>query len=85
MFGNCRLMGNGSSIATSKVEDKANASAAMNFINVAIPMCGTFIIALIPGSPIVKLPLSFLIAMIIMISTWFYLNSFTSCEKQSSL
>lgn len=72
MFGNCIIVGNGASVATSKVDDKAMASAVMNFINVSMPMLGTFVIALIPGSALLKLPLSFFCAMIIMINMWIF-------------
>ncbi len=71
MFGNCMIIGNGASVATSKVEDKAIGSAVMNFINVSMPMLGTFVVALVPGSALLKLPISFLIAMGIMITMWF--------------
>jgi DHA1 family bicyclomycin/chloramphenicol resistance-like MFS transporter len=67
MFGNCLIVGSGASIATATSEDKANASAIMNFINVGMVMLGTFILALTPGLPIVKLPVGFIIAMIVML------------------
>jgi MFS family permease len=70
MFGNCLIVGNGSSIATATSEDKANASAVMNFINVGMVTLGTFILALMPGSPIVKLPIIFFMVMIIMLMMW---------------
>jgi DHA1 family bicyclomycin/chloramphenicol resistance-like MFS transporter len=73
MFGNCLIAGNGASIATTKVEDKANASAIMSFITVSMPMSGTFLIALIPGSQILKLSIGFLIAMFIMLNIWFFI------------
>ncbi len=70
MFGNCLIVGSGASIATSTLDDKANATAMMNFINVSMPMTGTFLVALIPGSPIIKLPIIFLAAMIVMTGVW---------------
>lgn len=70
MFGGCLIVANGASIATSTLEDKAHASAVMNFINVGMPVCGTFIMAVIPGSPIVKLPIGFLLATFIMANIW---------------
>ncbi len=74
MFGGCLIISNGASIATSTLEDKANASAVMNFINVGMSVCGTFILALIPGSPAIKLPISFLIAMLLMAIIWLNLR-----------
>lgn len=73
MFGNCLIVGNGASVATSTSEDKANASAIMNFINVGMVMLGTLMLAIVPGSPIIKLPVSFLLAMILMCMVWFLL------------
>ncbi len=73
MFGNCIIVANASGIATSNVKDKANASAVMQFMNVSMPMLGTFAIALIPGSALIKLPVSFLITMFIMINMWIFL------------
>ena len=67
MFGGCLMVGNGSSLATATVEDKANGSAVMQFINVGMPVCGTFALSVIPGSPLIKLPVSFLVAMLIML------------------
>lgn len=72
MYGNCLIVASGASLAPSNVENKANASAVMQFINVSMPMTGTFLIALIPGSPLIKLPVGFLIAMFIMINMWFF-------------
>ncbi len=72
MYGNCIIVSNGASVATTNVENKANASAVMQFINVGMSMTGTFLIALMPGSPIMKLPISFLIAMFILINMWFF-------------
>ncbi len=73
MFGNCLVVGSGASIATSTSEDKANASAAMNFINVGMVMLGTCILAIVPGSPIVKLPIMFLLTMVFMGMIWLLL------------
>lgn len=73
MYGNCLIVASGASIAPSNVENKANASAVMQFINVSMPMTGTFLIALIPGSPLIKLPVGFLIVMVIMINMWFFI------------
>lgn len=73
MFGNCLVVGSGASIATSTSEDKANASAAMNFINVGMVMLGTCILAIVPGSPIVKLPIMFLLTMVLMGLVWLLL------------
>jgi hypothetical protein len=71
MFGNCIIIGNGASIATSTSEDKANASAMMNFINVGMVVVGTFLLAITPGSPILKLPVGFLLAILVMSFVWF--------------
>lgn len=71
MFGNCVIVGNGSSIATSTSEDKANASAIMNFINVGLVVLGTFLLAVTPGDPIHKLPIGFLIGVALMSVVWF--------------
>jgi DHA1 family bicyclomycin/chloramphenicol resistance-like MFS transporter len=71
MLGNCIIIGNGASIATSTAKDRANASAVMNFINVGMLVIGTFLFAVIPGSPIIKLPISFLIIMFCMGVVWF--------------
>jgi MFS transporter, DHA1 family, multidrug resistance protein len=73
MFGNCVLVGSGASIATSTSIDKANASAIMNFINVGMVMLGTFILAMVPGAPIIKLPLLFLLIIILMSIVWLFL------------
>lgn len=70
MFGNCLVIGSGSSIASSALKDKANASAVMQFINVGMPVCGTFIMALTPGSPMLKLPLLLVAEMIVMMIVW---------------
>jgi|JI10StandDraft_1071094.scaffolds.fasta_scaffold81936_2 DHA1 family bicyclomycin/chloramphenicol resistance-like MFS transporter len=77
MFGNCLIVGNGASIATSTAKDKANASAMMNFINVGMVMLGTFLLAITPGNPIIKLPIGFLIAMVAMSVVWFRFISIT--------
>lgn len=71
MLGNCIIVGNGASIATSTSEDKANASAMMNFINVGMLVVGTFLLAISPGTPIIKLPIGFLIAILTMSILWF--------------
>lgn len=71
MFGNCIIIGNGSSIATSTSEDKANASAMMNFINVGMLVVGTFLLAITPSIPIVKLPVGFMLAIPVMGFIWF--------------
>ena len=84
MFGNCLIVGGGSSIATSTSEDKANSSAIMNFINVGMVATGTFILALIPGSPIVKLPAGFLLGIIIMALVWIKLRKTTCFERSQS-
>lgn len=73
MLGNCLLVSCGSSIATSTVADKANASAVMNFINVGIVTSGTFVTAVLPGSPTEKLPVILFIAMGIMGVIWKFL------------
>ncbi|HVV69256.1 MAG TPA: multidrug effflux MFS transporter [Gammaproteobacteria bacterium] len=73
MFGNCLIVGNGASIATSTSEDKANASAMMNFINVGMVMVGTFLLAVTPGVPTVKLPVGLVLAMLVMGVVWFSL------------
>ncbi len=70
MFGNCIIVGNGASIATSTSKDKANASAMMNFINVGMLVVGTFLLAITPGNPIIKLPIGFLLAILIMSIIW---------------
>lgn len=75
MFGGCLIISNGASIATSTLKDKANASAIMNFINVGLSVLGTFILAVVPGSPIIKLPVSFLLAMALMGAVWIRLKS----------
>ena len=83
MFGNCIIISSGASVATSNVENKANASAVMQFINVSMPMIGTFLIALFPGSPMIKLSVGFLIAMFIMMLMWFFvINRLTIDRKQ---
>jgi MFS family permease len=71
MLGNCIIVGNGAGIATSTSEDKANASAMMNFINVGMLVIGTFLLAISPGTPMMKLPIGFLIAIGIMSIAWF--------------
>lgn len=71
MFGNCIIVGNGASIATSTSEDKANASAILNFINVGMFAVGTFLLAITPGISIIKLPIGFLLAILIMSIIWF--------------
>lgn len=70
MFGNCLIVGSGASIATATSEDKANASAIMNFINVGMLVLGTFILAIVPGSPLIKLPLGIFIGIIAMLFVW---------------
>lgn len=70
MLGNCLIVGAGASTATSTTEDKANANAIMNFINVGMLMLGTFILAIVPSSPIIKLPIFFLIAVTCMLLIW---------------
>jgi MFS family permease len=75
MLGNCLIVGNGSSVATATSEDKANASAMMSFINVGMIMVGTLLLAITPGTPILKLPLGILAAILIMVFIWFFLIS----------
>jgi len=70
MFGNCLIVGSGASIATSTSSDKANASAMMNFVNVGMVMVGTCILSVVPGSPIVKLPVMFLLTIGLMGICW---------------
>jgi DHA1 family bicyclomycin/chloramphenicol resistance-like MFS transporter len=70
MFGGCLVMSNMASIASSAIEDKANASAVMNFISVSMAVCGTLLLAIIPGSAIFKLPLIFMAALILMAGVW---------------
>lgn len=73
MFGGCIIISNAASDASTQLEDKANASAIMNFINIGMAVLGTFILAVTSGSPILKLPTIFLIAMIIMFGLWQFL------------
>ncbi|MET3107345.1 DHA1 family bicyclomycin/chloramphenicol resistance-like MFS transporter [Oxalobacteraceae bacterium GrIS 2.11] len=73
MFGNCLIVGSGASIATAKLEDKANASAIMNFVNVGMVMLGTFVLSVVPGSPMVKLPVMFLLTVVLMSILWLWL------------
>jgi MFS transporter, DHA1 family, multidrug resistance protein len=73
MFGNCLIVGSGASIATSTSVDKANASAVMNFINVGMVMLGTLILAIVPGSPTLKLSVLFLLIIILMSMVWLFL------------
>ena len=70
MFGGCLIVSNAASIATSAIEDKASASAVMNFMNVGMAVCGTFILAFLPGSATLKLPMLFVVAMLIMCVLW---------------
>ena len=70
MFGNCLVVGGGASMATSTSEDKANASSVMNFINVGMVTTGTFILALVPGSPLIKLPVGLCLGMLVMAVAW---------------
>jgi len=66
MFGACIILSNGTSIASAAIEDKATASAVMNFINVGMPVFGTLILSVIPGNGIIKLPVIFISALVIM-------------------
>ena len=70
MFGGCLVISNSASIATSTVSNKANASAVMNFINVGMAVCGTFILSILPGSPQFRLCLVLILAMIFMGFLW---------------
>lgn len=70
MFGNCLIASNVITIGMSTAENKANASAIMNFINVGMAVCGTFIQAFIPISEIIKLPICFLMALALMMIVW---------------
>lgn len=67
MFACCMMGANLASIASSIVDDKANGAAVMNFFSIGIAMCGTFVLALTPGSQIFKMPLLFLSAMALML------------------
>lgn len=73
MFGNCLIIGNGASIATSTSEDKANASAIMNFINIGLVMLGTLMLAVIPGLPYIKLPIGLLLGILLLCIIWLLL------------
>ena len=73
MFGNCLIVGSGASIATMNAIDKANASAVMNFINVGMLVLGTFTLAIVPGSPIIKFPVLVLLAIGLMSLVWVFL------------
>lgn len=66
MFGACIILSNGTSLAGSQYEDKATASAVMQFINVSMPVLGTLLLALTPGHNVMKLPGIWLIALILM-------------------
>lgn len=72
MFGNCLIVGSGASVATSTSDDKANASAVMNFINLGMVMLGTFVLAIVPGSPLVKLPVLLLLIVVLMGFIWWF-------------
>lgn len=73
MFGACVLSANLASLAGSVVEDKANGVSVMNFINIGIAVCGTFALAILPGTQLVKLPLMFILTVIIMfLVRWAY-------------
>jgi DHA1 family bicyclomycin/chloramphenicol resistance-like MFS transporter len=80
MFGNCLIVGSGASIATLSSDDKANASAVMNFINLSMVMLATFILAIVPGSPLIKLPILFLLAILLMCLLWLRLPYHGSCK-----
>ena len=71
MFGGCMIISNAASVASSKIDDKANASAVMNFINISMAVCGTFILTIIPGLAMTELATFFLVAVIVMLILWF--------------
>lgn len=70
MFGACLVISNAASLATSALEDKATGSAVMNFLNLSLPVSGTFVLALVPGSELIKLPLIFIVGLILMGLMW---------------
>ncbi|OGT31543.1 MAG: hypothetical protein A3E87_00320 [Gammaproteobacteria bacterium RIFCSPHIGHO2_12_FULL_35_23] len=74
MFGGCLVMSNCTSIATSKLDDKANASAVMNFINVGMSVFGTFLLAITPGDAVFKLPGIFILALVCMFGVWQFIK-----------
>lgn len=67
MFGGAIIVSNAIPMAAAEVEDKANASAVMNFINVGMPVCGTLLLALFPGSAELKLCAVLLGALVLML------------------
>ena len=70
MFGGCLIVSNAASIATTAIEDKASASAVMNFMNVGMAVCGTFLLAFLPGSTVLKLSILFVGAVLLMSFLW---------------
>lgn len=66
MIGASIILGNGTAIAASRCEDKAIASAVMQFINVSMPVLGTFILAMTPFG-VMKLSITWGIALVAML------------------
>lgn len=61
MFGSCALIVNVSSLAPSQLDDKANASAIMNFINMGTAVGSTFIIGFLQVLGATVLPVIFVV------------------------
>ena len=74
MFGGCLIVSNAASMATSTIDDKANASAVMNFINVGMAVVGTFILSVLPGTPEFRLCVVLILALILMSLLWMKLD-----------
>lgn len=73
MFGACIMGANLASIGSAMVADKANGTAVMMFVNISLSVCGTLMLALIPGTQIIKMPLLFLlIVMVMLLMRWDY-------------
>lgn len=73
MAGACLISTNLASIACNAVEDKANGASVMNFINISMAVCGTFVLALMPGNQMLKFPMIFACTALIMLMVyWVY-------------
>ena len=79
-FGLCFILANASTIAMSHADDKAHASAVMNFINMGFATCVVLSIGIFSIYPLL-LPILYLILSGIMIVNYQWLNS-SSVKKQ---
>ena len=82
MIGHALLCGNASTLGINESEDKANASAVVNFTAVGTGVIGTFILSMLHSHNLMVLPTIFAVSMLGMVLIYYFeVNSASTSDK----